>query len=75
MSSQMLIRNLRKSAARCDLKPGDQVMMINSPEARKHQGIVWTVESVPFTLCRRLVVMLKGYHDCVDVEQLGRVSS
>lgn len=75
MSIQRLPRNLRKSAEQCNLKPGDQVMMINCPEARKHQGVVWTVESVPFTLCRRLVVMLKGYHDCVNVEKLGRVSS
>ncbi|WP_283606526.1 hypothetical protein [Faecalispora anaeroviscerum] len=74
MSYQKLVRNLRQSSELCDLKPGDQVIMINCPEARKHQGTVWTVESVPFTLCRRLVVILKGYHDCVDVEKLGRVS-
>ncbi|HCA29108.1 MAG TPA: hypothetical protein DEP23_05860 [Ruminococcaceae bacterium] len=74
MSYQNLARNLRRSSEQCDLKPGDQVIMINCPEARKHQGIVWTVESIPFTLCRRLVVMLKGYHDCFDVEKLGRVS-
>lgn len=75
MSIQRLPRNLRKSAEQCNLKPGDQVMMINCPEARNHQGIVWTVDSMPFMMCGSVVVMLKGYRGCFDTEKLGRVSS
>lgn len=75
MSSQKLIRNLRKSTEQCDLKPGDQVIMINCPEARNHQGIVWTVDSAPFMVCGSVVVMLKGYRGCFDAEKLGRVKS
>lgn len=75
MSSQRLIRNLRKAADQCDLHPGDQVFMINCPEAQKHLGVVWTVDSLPWEMCGRVVVMPKGYHGCFDAEKLGRVKN
>lgn len=75
MSSQRLVRNLRHAAERCELRPGDQVVMINCPEARNHLGAVWTVDSLPWVMCGSVVVRLKGYSGCFDAEKLGRVSS
>lgn len=60
-----------------DLKPGDQVIMVNCAEARmdKYKGKVFTVRSAPWDLCGSEVVLLEGKSGGFATEFLQKVDT
>lgn len=58
-----------------NLKPGEQVVMVNCYEARQEQNKdkMWTVKSEPFKICGTECVMLEGKAGGFATQKLKRV--
>ena len=50
--------------------PGDQVIMLDCPEAEKHKDKIWEVKAGPQYLCGSWVVWLSGYSGAFDCQRL-----